>query len=222
MQIACKSCGQPITEINIDTGLAKCSKCQAIYSLSSDYGLSTVSSNKPTVAMPKNFKLSNERGNLVIERRWFGISTIPLCFFVIFWDSFLVFWYFMALNDAKGAGLENLPVLIFPLIHVAVGILLTYMAITGFVNKTRIQIGLGKLSIKHGPLPWPGDKIIDANQIEQLYCQKFAVHAKMKSGLTSVLIGSLSEYEQARYLEQKIEEVLRLKDVVVPGEAVGQ
>ena len=214
MQITCKSCGQNMTEINIDTGLAKCSKCQAVYSLSTDYGLSGTVSNKPMIEMPKNFKISNERGSLVIERRWFGLSTIPLCFFVVFWDSFLVFWYFMAVG--------NIAALLFPLIHVSVGILLTYMAITGLFNTTRIQITVNKLSIKHGPLPWPGNQIIDAGQIEQLFCMKFAVHARLKNGKTIILIGSLSEYEQARYLEQKLEEVLKIIDVVVPGEAVGQ
>ena len=51
------------------------------------------------------------------------------------------------------------------------GVGLAYWAVCGFVNRTVICAG-GTLSIRHGPLPWPGNRRLPADQVRQLYVRR--------------------------------------------------
>lgn len=92
---------------------------------------------------PESFTVEQGAMGLQITYRWFSAQYIFLAFFSLIWDSFLVFWYTMALTT-------NAPwiMLVFPLIHLGIGIVITYTALTGFINRTTVTVGQGKLTIK--------------------------------------------------------------------------
>ena len=114
--------------------------------------------------------------------------------------------------------------------HAAIGLGLTYGTIAGFVNRTLIRISPSQLTVGHGPLPWWGNKQLDATGIAQVYCKErvsrgrngtsitYAVHAALRDGADAKLVDALDSPEQALYLEQEIERFLGIKDVPVRGE----
>ena len=164
-------------------------------------------------------------GGLTFTYRWFSWSYIFLAVFALFWDGFLVFWYSFAFS-------HNAPwmMFVFPLLHVSVGVGLTYTALAGFYNKTIITVGLGKLSIHHTPFPWPGNRMVPAADLVQLYSEERLSRSNTGTRVTYQLsaistqdkkiklLRGLNSPDEARYLEKAIEEQLGIKDRPVEGE----
>ena len=100
---------------------------------------------------------SRPRGRALIRLSWFHPILIFMAFFCVFWDGFIIVWYTMALAGPIKGNMMWLP-LLFPLMHVAVGVGLTYYVIAGFLNSTRILIDHESVHIRHQPLPWRGNR----------------------------------------------------------------
>lgn len=247
MQVRCTSCGAevPARDINLDRLLAKCEKCDAIFDIG---GLvpradgQTQAGVRRAVPMPKRITIVSDelspgidtyRGSaapnarLVVERSWFSASLFFLLFFCVFWDGFLVVWY-IGLSQAKGNS-GSIVAAIFPIFHVGAGVFITYTMLAGFLNKTRIAIESGNLVIRHGPLPWPGNRTIPTDDLAQLFCDEqvgskgprsYSLNAMTKSSDKLVLLKGLPDADQALYLEQLLEQRLGLVDVPVAGEFV--
>lgn len=182
------------------------------------------------VPMPPKFKIETG-ADFTLSWRWFGPQFLFLVLFCVFWDGFLVVWYAIAIGTMLGgAGAGMIPMVLFPLIHVAVGVGLTYWTVCGFVNSTTIRVGSGRLSVKHGPLPWKGSCEIDAGSLDQLYCEMrthrgkngttytYDVMALERDGMTRKLVSGLSEASHALFLEQALESQLGITDRAVGGE----
>jgi hypothetical protein len=177
-------------------------------------------------AKPRNIEFLEEFRQLVIRRRWFTPVAFFLVFFCIFWDGFLFVWYGIAF------GQEDAPLMmvLFPLLHVAVGIGLTYYTICLFVNRTDIRIDTNTLEVRHHPLPWPGQSKTPVHKIRQPFVKErisqtkngqtitYQVEAILDDASAITLIRSLPNREEARYIERKLEEVLGLEDLAVDGE----
>ena len=181
-------------------------------------------SNK-IVPIPEKMEIINNGFDMIIRRKWFSPKFIFLTVFVIFWDGFLVFWYSMATGmDAP------LIFKLFPLIHVAVGIGLTYYVIAGYLNNTDIIVSNSDLVIKSYPLPWIGDKTISTKNIMQLYTKEvisrgkngtsvsYEVHGLDLNDRQIKLVKGLETKEQGLFIEHKIEEYLSIDDAPVAGE----
>ena len=180
---------------------------------------------RPEVALPDKFHLREDHEGLEISWRWFGLGAVFLVFFAIAWNSFLVFWYAMAVG-----GRAPWIMFVFPLIHVAVGVTIGYTAIAQLFNRTRIRVTFRDLIVDHAPLPWRGNRRVERAGIEQLYGKMKVSHGKngttttytlwmrIRDGKQTQLIGSGLEEEQILALEQKLEAALQIADVPVPGE----
>jgi hypothetical protein len=238
MHVFCTHCGIRISadDLNIDTGLARCRACHAVFSFTEALAQHPPAPSAPhargdlLAAPPPGVRVEDLGGLLRITRRWFHPVMFFLLFFVIAWDGFLVFWYSMAftLDDAPWI------MVVFPIAHLAVGIGLTYFVVCGFVNSTTIAVGQGLLTIRHGPLPWPGNPTLNASDLDQLYCKRsvsysrnghatttYALHALDKLGRRHKLVANLREEDEAIYLEQRLESFLRIADRPVRGEYRG-
>lgn len=180
------------------------------------------------IGLPQGMNVVNMGDSLEITRRWFSCSYIVMTFFTLFWLGFLGLWYSTALQN-KGASI--FPVLLFPLLHVGIGIFLAYSTLAGYLNTTTVRVDWSTLSIHHGPLPWPGNQTIDARDIKQIYVKEhisrsrrggtsvtYQVHALTHSGKNLQLLSGLPNDEQALFIEQEIEKFLRIQDVPVRGE----
>lgn len=181
---------------------------------------------KMPVQMPAGFDVRQRGDGVVVTRRWFSLKYVVLVLFCLFWDGFLFHWY----SRGIGSG-APLIFLLFPLIHVAVGVALTYTTIAGFVNKTDIALTGGRLSVRHYPLWWPGAKTIAATSIAQLYCEErehrtrrgnttltYSVHAILHGGSRIPIITDMEQPNHAAFIEQELERALGIQDRPVAGE----
>ena len=178
----------------------------------------------------KRLELTRTNYELAVSYRWRNPVAYFLIFFCLFWDGFLVMWYGIGLTS--GGGMPAM-FFLFPLIHVAVGVGLTYYTICLFVNKTLIRADQRTLSVKHSPLPWPkGNKEIAVRDIQQLFVQEktgnkghkyHILSAQLKSGKILTLLPNVSATpEELLQLERSIEDYLGIPDQPVIGEMAGR
>lgn len=119
-----------------------------------------------TPPIPEGLDILQEGGAVVIRRSWFSHVVWVLIFFCIAWDSFLVFWYKMALfGSDNGPSSFHLIAVIFPIGHVAVGVGLTYFVFCLFLNQTDVILHPDTLTIQTHPLPWRGNQTIPASEL---------------------------------------------------------
>ncbi len=251
MQVNCPGCGAAVRadDINIRRMVAKCAACNEVFAL--DPSLSPTPSSHQRARVPQPPSITVERagvpadpakdgtyrepppdaagrdpGPLVMKRRWLGPTHFFMLFFAVFWDGFLVFWYQTALDSGDADPVA----LLFPLLHVAAGVYITYIAITGFLNRTTITVAEGRLKVAHGPLPWPGNLDLDASRLRQLFVRRksyrtkgggerstYAVAADM-NGTALDILRSLSNVDEARFIEQTIETHLGIVDDPTAGD----
>jgi hypothetical protein len=175
--------------------------------------------------MPENVTIEHRPEGLTLSYRWFSAKFIFLAIFCLLWDGFIVFWYSMAAT-------EGAPwiMLVFPLLHVAVGVGLTYYTIAGIYNRTTITVGQGRLSIVHAPFPWPGNRILQSPELGQLYSEErvsqgrngpsvsYQLSAITRDNRKIKLIAGLESPDSVRFIERQIEEWLGIRDRKVEGE----
>ncbi|RPJ43393.1 MAG: hypothetical protein EHM21_11600 [Chloroflexi bacterium] len=180
---------------------------------------------RPRVPTPASVRIVKDGQGAVIIQRWFSWKYLPMAFFAVFWDAFLIFWYSMALST----GAPTMAVL-FPLIHVAVGVGITYTTLCGFLNRTNVELTRAELAVWFEPLPWPGEKTIKTAEIKQLYCKEtisrgrrstryhYQLCAVTQDDREVKLVTNLDSPDIARFFEQQLEGWLKIEDQPVEGE----
>jgi len=186
--------------------------------------------------MPERITRELLPSGLRLSYRWLNASAYFLVFFCVLWNTFLVFWYATATADLDWSkGLDallgpRLMMLLFPLLHVAVGIGLTYFTACLFVNRTVIDVSPREIRVQVGPLPWRGNLAVAPAQIGQIYREEIVRHTKngrsvsyhlsvaTKDGKKLKLLSGVPSADQALYLEQEIERHLGIRDQPVTGE----
>ena len=103
---------------------------------------------RPLRPRPKEVTLQKQGDRLELSWRWFSWKYLPLAFFCVAWDSFLIFWYSMAFSTGS-----PWIMIVFPIAHVAVGVGLTYYTLAGFLNRSQVILDRTSFSVTHGPLP---------------------------------------------------------------------
>ncbi len=230
MKLTCPSCNREIAseDISLSSMLAKCPPCGEVFSFADRIPGAKPQPNVPVVRPkfdpPDGVVVSKEGKELTIESKWFTWAVIPLAFFAVLWNTFMVFW----MGTALSSGLW--PMAAFGSIHTAVGIGLIYGVFTLLLNVTYLEVKDGRLKITHEPLPFPGNQDLDISQLEQLYTQRkisrtkngtnvtYEVHAVTSDRRHIKLIGGLSEARHALFLEQEIEDFVGIVDAPVAGE----
>ncbi|SOD02176.1 hypothetical protein SAMN05216486_10287 [bacterium JGI 053] len=224
MKILCPSCRVPVAaeDIALDTGLAKCRTCNNVFRFADDPALTA--RPRPVVGKPRSVVTSDAGVALTVDYRWFSPKYILMVFFCLFWDGFLVFWYAMAAADRNVIGL------LFPILHVAVGIAATYATIAGLVNTTTLRIDGYRLRVTHHPLPWVRGVDLGIGDVQQLFCDEriirgrygasyaYDLNALLRDGSRRKVLANLDTPELPLYLEQHAEEWMGIQDEPVAGE----
>ena len=228
MEIKCPNCSRVVLaeNINIQTCMAKCGYCNSVFGFADKVpGAAVLGSAKRAVEMPKGYSLENDGAGLIITRRWWSWKYVVLLVFCVFWDGFLVVWYTIAFREGGPLLMK-----VFPVLHVAAGVFITYTTIAGFLNRTKITVTTGELRIRHYPLPWRGNWVLQRQELDQLFCEEkinsnrngtsftYALSAVLSGGGRVKLISGLDDPEAALFLEQKIEGFLGITDRPVAGE----
>jgi hypothetical protein len=182
---------------------------------------------RDAIAMPKNIRVIVDEidessasyrdhaapsPRLRIDRIWRSRAVVFAIAFCAFWDAAVVLMYVQAL---RGPGPSW--GLLFSIFHVAIGAYLTYWTLCALVNRTRITVARGVLSVRHLPLPWPGGGTCVAREIDDLYCEErrgrrgtifYDLCARFRSGRTGRLLMGLATREEVLVVERLLEERL--------------
>jgi hypothetical protein len=245
MQLQCKQCRAriPAADVNLDKLVARCRACDAVFAFEHELRREPAAElgamvpdgpfrsrldvprvrRRGPVPRPERFRIATT-GGLDVSWHWFSPKYLFLALFCVAWDSFLVFWYGTVLFTG-GPWIA----VVFPVVHVAVGVGLTYSVLAHFLNRTRVSVDGDVLRVRHAPLPWAGARAIPVHDVAQIYCEHrqpstsrsgrtFAVSAVLRSGDKVTLLKGLEDANDALYLEQAIEDFLRIDDAPVGGE----
>ncbi len=180
---------------------------------------------RPRVPVPASVRIVKDGQSACIVQRWFSWKYLPMAFFAVAWDSFLIFWYGMAIGT-------HAPwiFVVFPIAHLAVGIGITYSTLAGFFNRTTVELTRDALSVWYDPLPWFGEKTVKTGDLKQLFCTEsgsngkngptysYQLFAITRADRQVKLIGNLDSPDVALFFEQQLETWLRIEDVPVAGE----
>ena len=105
--------------------------------------------------------------------------------------------------------------------------------VAGWMNRTHILVSREKSAVRHGPIPWIGNKQLEVSNLKQLYAKEnrsqsdgdtsklYEVHAITHNDLNIKLVSGLKTSEQALYIEQEVEKYLGIEDTPVKGEFSG-
>ncbi len=227
LDVKCPRCGAKVAagDINLARMAAKCASCDALFAVSPH------ASGRAKVPRPRSIVVESEsetrsedasyrdraavRGTLRLRRSWWKPVAIFQAVFCVFWIGFLVNWYAIALSADE----PPIVMLVFPLLHVAVGVGLAYYTIALFLNRTLVSVDGDRLRIEIGPIPWRGAAELPTRGITQLY----RVRRAGRKGRVSYTLAALVErepqelvrgltYDEVRYLEQEIEAHLAIAD----------
>ena len=126
---------------------------------------------------------------------------------------------------------EALLILVFPLLHVAVGIGVTYGLLARMVNRTTLRVDPMRIEVHHGPLFWPGPAVTPTQTVDQLYVVQgvkgkegatgYSLVARLQNRTSVELVKGVPTDLQARYIEQRLESWMGIDDVAVEGEYSG-
>ena len=179
---------------------------------------------RPLRPQPRDVKFTKDGNSLKFSWQWYSCQYIFLAFFCIAWDSFLCFWYGMAISDQGTPWI----MIVFPIFHVAVGVGLTYYTLAGFINRSTVRVDRDSFSVRHGPLPWYGSLDIPISDLQQLYTQEkrgssdsattYQLNAVLKNGRKLKLLPNLDSPDVGFFIEQQIENWLNIEDQTVRGE----
>jgi hypothetical protein len=231
MKLDCPKCGTEILaeNMNLERMVAKCANCHSIFSFAKPVDGSQAKA-KLAAPQPDKVVLENLGGRLTLRWHWFSWHILLVTGFAVFWNGILFFGFGGAIISGGASPFAVLPLMILP--HFWVGLAMIYYAITGYVNKTTVTVDYGQLTVRHGPLPWWGNRQIEPAHIVQLYSKEnrsgyrrnnqwsgnFEVHAILKQGKHQKLLSGLDSSEQALFVEQTIEDHLGIVDYPVRGE----
>lgn len=237
MKLTCPDCHKPISaeDVNIKLGIGKCLACDAVFNVLDQVGSPVRFTQRDMpLAKPKHYTVEDFGPDLSIRWRWYTHAIWFLVFFAIVWDGFLLVWYAAVLRSVGKADGPGFWIgLLFPLIHVAVGIGITYACVACFFNRTEIKLASSELSVWNGPLPSFGNRAVNSMEIRQLFCSEkyrrgkhggqyyYSLNVLLQSGERIVLVDNVLEPMDVLYLERALEERLKLADERVPGDWVG-
>ncbi|MAQ15730.1 MAG: hypothetical protein CMN30_13170 [Sandaracinus sp.] len=237
--LSCPSCSGtiPESEIRAARQVARCPACDATVRLGRD-GDHWIAQSVVEAAPPEGLRIHADEppsrneagyreavrtgGTFHASRRWWTPVVIFLTFFTLFWDGFLVLWYGIALSGGASGGTAIM--LCFPLIHVAVGVGLTWFVVASWFNRTDVRVADGRLTCTHGPIPVPFDKAkpvalddvdlfeVEATRVRQRSGRnaqsRWTVMARMRDGRKVPVVTRIGAEEHARFLQRRLERQL--------------
>ncbi|MFT4512967.1 MAG: hypothetical protein ACI89X_004784 [Planctomycetota bacterium] len=230
MHVDCRNCGKAVSaeDINIDKLVAKCGSCHAVFGFDIEGGKSETRA-RTNIAIPKSVTVENQGGELVITYRWRNIIlVIFLMFFALVLNG--ATWMFL-LGSMDGPGF----ITGFLAIFVLVGAGVIYLTLAIILNSTEIRASSRQLTVKSGPLPFPGSVDVRSEDIDQVWVEEkitsnrsnnghnstsvhYPVFMRMKDGTKKMLMRYSRDSDLSLFIEQEIETHLGIEDRAMRGE----
>lgn len=232
LPLTCPSCGAVI-DVEEGSNRARCDHCGTVHLFNPEMSPPTpgVQKIRPKQPLPSSVRVEKDGKAFRLIKRWFSPKYIPMLIFVVPWNAFLCFWYSMVLNVRDPANSFPWIFIVFPLGHLAVGLGLTYSVLTGFLNRTVIELTREELSVWFEPLPWLGEKTYLTKDVKQIFCKEKISTGKngsmrhqydlyiVTTDLTQqLLVRDIESPEIALFFEQQLEQWMKITDQPVAGE----
>ncbi len=222
----CPRCGLSVPSNNVVAALraARCTACDTLFDTSSLARAAPRPGAPTALAAPERWQLEEIGGRFSARWKWLTASAFFLLPFTLIWNGMLATMGWSA--SERGAHPERLLLgLVVP--HVWVGVGLAYWVLATFLNTTTVSLADGKLAVRHAPLWWPGGRLaLERAEVRQLFVVEqrgkngstFQLCALLRDGRRQVVVRSLPQEADARFLEAKLERLLDLVDQPVAGE----
>jgi hypothetical protein len=227
MKTVCPSCRVPVADddVNLATGVARCRACNNVFQAGAGPELAAAPAGPRLLAgKPRTMEVTQSGSEMTAEYRWYTRKYIVLALFCIFWDVFLTGWYAATLRRGEGT------TALFAVLHVVVGVLVTYLTLAGFVNRTTLRVDRNRITARHHPLPWVGNTELATADVRQMYCEQrvsrgrygvvyaYDLSALMRDGTRKRLLSNIDTPDIPLFLEQHAEAWVKIADTPVAGE----
>ncbi len=233
--LSCPDCGArvPADHVNLDLLVASCPSCDAVFSFAEQVGRRPDEGEAAALpearAQPVPARVGEREGpdGLVLSVGWRTSHAMTIGFFALVWNGMLAFKASVMVSQGQLDGIA------FMGVHAAAGAALLYYAVASALNTTDITVNAVGIDVAHGPLPWPGATTLRTADIDQLFVEKRIIRGKnssrtvydlkvtSRSGQRIKVATGLPDYDDARFLEQRIEGYLGIEDRPVRGEHAG-
>lgn len=175
--------------------------------------------------LPEQMEVSREGAQIEIVRRWPKFDSILLGVLGAFigWE---VLGRDMLRQLARdGAGIDLVTYFsgnFFPLIFAVPAMWMMYFGLAGMVNRTRITLSLKGISVRHGPLPWPGNIRLERADLKQFHVKtnfekgalsNYRIQALLRDDrIVDVVNGPRMSKQQAAYIQSALGQAFRVTD----------
>lgn len=171
-------------------------------------------------AMKEKINIQHFGGRLQISWRWHSGIDYFLLIFSIIWNGIAGFMALVMLADGEVPWMLSL--------HLATGFLVGYFTTARFLNTTKINVDHQQLEVKHGPIPWFGNKTLPSSSLQQLFVVQeghekagntttllYSVKANRSNDKPINIVSGIRSQEVALNIEQQIERYLSIEDEIV-------
>jgi hypothetical protein len=176
--------------------------------------------------IPADMQVEESKNTLIIKYVWNKNAGYISFLFSLIWLGFI---YFGFINQILS---EDVPpfVLLFMMPFVVVGFYLFYYGLANIFNTTTITIDFDNINIKHAPLFWVGNRDVYKHDLKQIYVKQhthknrnhvsysYSVNAIDRENKEVKLVSGLQTPEQGKWIEQKMENFLKIQNKPVNGE----
>jgi len=175
------------------------------------------------VIIPKNMHLNETEEQLEFEYNWSKPK------YIVSLITAPIFSFFLIQSDLISGDLNNLTTPVFILL--AFTFIAIYYSLAKLINTTKINVTHEELDVKHGPIPFGKHVHLRKEDVTQLYVTQhrighryylysttYQINVILKSKEVITLVKGLHTPEQGRFIENKIEAFLNIKDIHVEGE----
>lgn len=237
----CPACGTPLDDVSITEAVVTCPGCGATYDVEvetpddalpdEDAALGETPATPPRTppalpegGLPAGLTVRRDGERLRLVHRWFSSQHVVLAVFAVAWNGFLLAWFGIAYTQGEWV------MALMGSVHLLVGLVVAYGTLAGFLNRTTVQLAPGRLTVRHGPVPWPGSVDVPAADLDQLFTVQtsiptkhghrytYELHARLADGHHVVLVRNLQSAPVAQAMEARVEAALGIVDRQMPGE----
>jgi hypothetical protein len=156
MQVHCPKCGRavPGDDIELRQSRALCRPCGEVIAL-------PAAAAEPTPRTTSAFRPADLRwkeqqdgaGAWRFQLTPGRLGAVFLAVFAAGWDTFLLFWYYLAFTQEGGPG----GIMVwFPVLHVLAGVGITYAALCGLFNDVFLTLDRERFTCRQQPIPARG------------------------------------------------------------------
>jgi hypothetical protein len=179
-------------------------------------GIQVVGDQPIGMPVPRNITCEKHADGVTVTQRWFSWLAMIILPVVAVLDVAVVLVY--ALLPTQEAPWQA-HALLLPGMLAALAF--TYYAAAQLANRTVVQVTPQVLSIRHGPLLWPGNRTIPISNVKQIYCREtlnrdyegdnwvtYTLAAALEDGREVVLLRRIGSPDASHFLEREVQSSL--------------